>query len=244
MNVVVFDETEDFAYKRVERDLAEFGVQLDVREPLPRNRDSQDWCDWMAWHTAFAKVREVNSPPPNREPADLEVRKEREALTGEGTPPGPFYDGHRLLEAYHGPLPDELATPGQEPVVVLTDRLVGTYEDRYHVRFLVTGHPTIVSPPGFIDGPARDRAFYMAKQALGSAHDANEVVDDDHLTRGDERIPTCVASAILQTVAYDQTGDPFCEDDTCRLFNPHWQKDLIGSMATTNLCEEHEALLD
>jgi hypothetical protein len=226
----------------VQRDLSAYGVWLDPRPVLdPEGSAHQEWADWMAWHTAFAKVRNLDRPPAEREPADLEIDKERAALDGDGDPPGPLYDGRRLLEAYHGPLPEDLKAPGRS-LIALTDRLVGTFEgDRYHVRFLVTGHPSIVSPPGFVDGPARDRSFYMAKQALGSAHDANEVVDDDHLTRNDDRLPTCVASAILQAVAYTDTGDPFCEDDGCRLFNPHWQEDLLASMATRDLCEEHAA---
>lgn len=239
MDLIVYDETEGFDRKAVEADLARYGIQLDLREPLPQNREGDEWVDWMAWHTAFAKVRDLSTKPAEREPAELEIRKEAEALTGEKSPPGPIYDGHRLLEAYHGPLPDELQAPGSAPVVVLTDRLVGTFEDRYHVRFLVAGHPSIVSPPGFVDGPARDRSFYLAKQALGSAHDANEMVDDDHITRGDERLPTCIASALLQALMYHETGDPFCEDEGCRLYNPHWQADLIESMAGGELCEEH-----
>lgn len=245
--IVVYDETDGFDLDPVQQDLGRWDVQLD-RRPIPKvqpgDSEREAWLDWLAWHTAFAKVRQIEAPAPEREPADFETAKEREALAGEGDPPGPLYDGPRLIEAFHGPLPDELAAPGSRPVVVLTDRLVGTYEDnRYHVRFLVNGHPSLVSPPGFIDGPARDRSFYMAKQALGSAMDAEAVSDDDHLSRGDQRLAPCVASALLQALAYHETGDPFCEDETCRLYNPHWQEKLLQSMATDRLCEEHEAWL-
>lgn len=246
MTIVVFDESDTVDPKPLERDLSAYGIELDVREPLPgpASRPSyEEWVDWMAWHAAFAKVRNLESPPAEREPADLEVDKEARALRGEGDPPGPLYDGTRLMEAYHGALPDELAAPGQ-PVVVLTDRLVGTFEGgRYHVRYLVAGHPSIVSVPGFVDGPARDRSFYLAKQALGSAHDADRMVDDDHLTRGDERLPTCVASAILQARSYTRTGEAFCSDEACRLYNPHWQEELLASMASEALCETHGARL-
>lgn len=245
MELIVLDDTDGFDLAPVQDDLSAYGVSIDHRG-LPRlGRDDPDreaWADWMAWHTAFARVHDVESAPVEREPAGAAVDKERKALLEDASAPGLLYDGRRLFEAYHGPLPGELAAPGQRPVVVLTDRLVGTFEgDRYHVRFLVNGHPCIVSPPGFVDGPARDRSFYMAKQMLGSAHDADQVSDDDHLTRGDERITTCVASALLQTLAYHDRGEPFCEDESCRLFNPHWQEDLLDTMATEELCSEHEA---
>jgi hypothetical protein len=247
MDLIVIDEMDGFDLDPVEADLSDLGISLATRG-LPRlgpeDPESEAWADWMAWHTAFAKVRDVESPPPEREPADFEIDKEREALLADASAPGLLYDGRRLLEAYHGLLPDELATPGAAPTVVLTDRMVGTYEgDRYHVRFLVNGHPCILAPPGFVDGPARDRSFYMAKQVLGSAHDADVVSDDDHLTRGDDRISACVASSMLQVLAYHDTGEPFCEDETCRLFNPHWQEDLLASMATDRVCEDHEAWL-
>ncbi|PSG96135.1 hypothetical protein BRD56_12200 [Thermoplasmatales archaeon SW_10_69_26] len=243
MDLIVLDETDGSALGEVEEDLSRYGISVE-RRGLPRvgpeDPDREAWADWIAWHTAFARVRDVDAPPPEREPPVAAVATEREAVLAGESGPGLLYDGRRLLEAFHGPLPDELAVPGEDPVVVLTDRLVGTHEgDRYHVRFLVNGHPCIVSPPGFVDGPARDRSFYMAKQVLGSAHDADQVSDDDHLRRNDDRLPTCVASAFLQTLAYHDTGEPFCEDEGCRLFNPHWQEDLLSSMATTDLCEEH-----
>lgn len=242
MDVALVDETDAFDVEPVQRDLSELGVgvraaELDRIRPGAPKREA--WLDWTAWHAAFAKVRQLDGAPARREPADLEVAKERRALAGEADPPGPLYDGPRLMEALHGPLPEALQTPGR-PVVVLSDRLVGTFEGgRYHVRFLVAGHPTIVSPPGFVDGPARDRSFYVAKQALGSARDADRMVDDDHLTRGDDRLPTCVASALLQALAYADLGDPFCEDGDCRLYNPHWQEELLATMARRRLCERH-----
>ncbi|MDX1610911.1 MAG: DUF6775 family putative metallopeptidase, partial [Candidatus Thermoplasmatota archaeon] len=105
-----------------------------------------------------------------------------------------------------------------------------------------TGHPTIVSPPGLIDGPARDRSYYMAKQVIGGSAEAFS--QDDHLTREDERLPTCIASALLQAAAWHTTGQAFCEEEGCRLFNPHWQKDLLATMATAELCTEHQRWLE
>ncbi len=246
MRVVLLAEAPGIDLEALQGELSPHGVELDARDPPPGppSRESyHDWVDWMAWHAAFAKVRDLGSPPSHRGPADLEVEKEARALTGQRDPPGPLYDGPRMMEAYHGPLPEALSTPG-EPVVVLTDRLIGTYEgDRYHVRFLVAGHPSIVSVPGFVDGPARDRSFYLAKQALGSGLEADAMVDDDRITRQDPRLPVCTASAVLQALLYAHGGDPFCEEASCRLYNPHWQEELVGSMATRTLCKQHEAWL-
>lgn len=245
MRVPVYLETDQVDPGPISEDLSHYGLRLDEQPALPGppERDAyEEWVEWMAWHAAFSKVRNLDGPPAKREPAELEIEKEARALRDDdANPPGPLYDGQRLMEAYQGPLPEDHAAPGK-PVVVVTDRLVGTFEgDRYHVRFLVAGHPSIVSVPGFIDGPARDRSFYLAKQALGSGLDADAMMDDDHLTRGDDRLPACVASGILQAVKYAERGDPFCEHENCRLFNPHWQEKLLATMATRSLCKDHEA---
>ncbi len=249
MDIIVYDETTRADWvdlDPVQADLSQHGVQLDVRVPLPRPRADEAWYPWLAWMLAWSKVRSPDRPiPPNLEPKPLEVDREEKALHGQANPPGPLYDGKRLLEAFHGPLPEEERSPDAGPIVILTDRMIGTFEGtRYHVRFLTTGHPNIVSPPGLIDGPARAREYYMAKQMLGQDPEGIEGMgDDDHLTKDDDRVPTAIASAFLQVAKYHVTGDPFCEDDGCRLSNPHWQADLLDTMATGRLCKEHEAWL-
>lgn len=241
MDLIVYDETDAFDLEPVEADLSRYGIELEVRDPLHRQRTSNAWHDWLAWHFAWSKVRSLERPIPSSfEPQDAEQRLEREALAGKRKPPGPLYDGVRLAETYHGPLPEHERPPDRGPIVVLTDRLVGTYEgSRYHVRFLVAGHPSILSVPGFLDGPARDRSYYMAKQMLGGGLDADVVSDDDRVTRKDPRLATCVASGMLQAIAYHRTGEPFCQDEACRLYNPHWQRELIESMARGELCGGH-----
>jgi hypothetical protein len=92
-----------------------------------------------------------------------------------------------------------------------------------------------------IDGPARDRDYYVKKQLLGT--DADCMADDDHLTKQHDRWPVALSSAFLQLSAYWDTGRAFCQDEACRLYNPHWQAELLGSMATDQLCEEHAAWL-
>ena len=43
---------------------------------------------------------------------------------------------------------------------------------------------------------------------------------------------------------YYETGDVFCNDVKCRLFNAHWQKDLlISQIKNPSLCEQHTKIL-
>ena len=65
-----------------------------------------------------------------------------------------------------------------------------------------------------------------------------------YLEYHDERLPSVIEGYLLQAVFYYLTGDPFCEDQECRLFNAHWQKDLIHSqLESGNLCVKHKQIL-
>jgi hypothetical protein len=41
------------------------------------------------------------------------------------------------------------------------------------------------------------------------------------------------------------TGEPFCEERECRLFNAHWQEDLLHAQLDggSDLCAKHERML-
>jgi len=43
-------------------------------------------------------------------------------------------------------------------------------------------------------------------------------------------------------VFYNLTGAPFCEDVNCRLFNAHWQEEMIKAQITGpyEFCPDHE----
>jgi len=47
-------------------------------------------------------------------------------------------------------------------------------------------------------------------------------------------------------VFYNLTGAPFCEDVNCRLFNAHWQEEMIKAQITGpyEFCPEHEKALE
>jgi len=61
----------------------------------------------------------------------------------------------------------------------------------------------------------------------------------------DERLTEVVKGFVMQALVYFLTGDAFCEDHNCRLFDAHTQKDLIRSqLITKKFCYKHEAILD
>ena len=66
-----------------------------------------------------------------------------------------------------------------------------------------------------------------------------------YLDYGDYRINIAAVGYALQALFFFITeGDPFCNDINCRLYNAHWQEELIRSQIQNDiLCNEHSTLL-
>jgi len=44
----------------------------------------------------------------------------------------------------------------------------------------------------------------------------------------------------LQSIMYYETGESFCDNKECRLFNAHWQKDLFYTqIENKKFCKKH-----
>lgn len=141
---------------------------------------------------------------------------------------------------------------------------------RYHARMLVGANPFLISVPGIVEGPAKSRRYYvrqmtkkfsehMSKDAYCDAgsdagsdagnnntHDStrttinNNDPNYDYIVRNDSRMPHIVQGLLLQAVTYYETGEAFCSDNTCRMYNAHWQSDMIRTQVTNQkLCSKH-----
>ncbi len=62
---------------------------------------------------------------------------------------------------------------------------------------------------------------------------------------GDRRLTKVLKGYIVQAIFFYITGDPFCEKKACRLYNAHWQKDLIyAQIKHGKFCKYHKKLLE
>ena len=135
--------------------------------------------------------------------------------------------------------------------VCFTNKLTCTfdYNDyRYHGRALIGANPSIISTTGIIEAPAKPREYYhdlMVNFPLGINVDSiKQKYKGSYLEYNDPRLSTIVEGYLLQAIFYYETGQPFCEDLECRLFNAHWQKDLLHSqMDIGKLCKKHQNIL-
>ena len=72
----------------------------------------------------------------------------------------------------------------------------------------------------------------------------NQKYKGTYLEYHDKRLSKIAQGYIMQGIFYYLTGEPFCNSLECRLYNPHWQKDLLYSQITVGkLCEKHQNIL-
>lgn len=136
--------------------------------------------------------------------------------------------------------------------IIFTNRLTCTYDFndyRHHGRAIICSNPSIISTTGIIEAPAKPREYYMeliSNMAQGLNVDSlKKKYQGIYLEYHDKRISTVVEGYVMQALFYYLTGEAFCEQENCRLFNPHWQKDLLRSQVEIGkLCEKHQKILD
>ena len=163
-------------------------------------------------------------------------------------------DSHKIQTQQHGNILH----------VIFTDMTTCTFDEsdyRYHARMLTGANQCIISISGIVDGPARPREYYIRQMTKRfTAHMSNTTQDsddnhnsdtcdnaqdtlqntDNYITRHDVRIPYIVQGLLLQAVTYYETGEVFCTDKSCRLYNSHWQSEMIYTQITNQkLCSKH-----
>lgn len=203
----------------------------------------------LAVRLARARVTDPERRAGERNPAPGELDYERRFLTaGPDKPSGLLYDGRRLADACAGLLPADAVGPGQCHVA-LTQQLIGTWDSanaRYHVRVAVYGVPSLVSVPGLVQGPARPRGYYIGRRLGMDPARSEQATEGDFLRADDPRLQEALKGYLLQALFYHVDGEPFCEDEDCRLFNAHWQEQVLHAQVRpgAGLCSRHRRMLE
>ena len=185
------------------------------------------------------------------EPLYGEIEYERRRIQGKTRAFGVLYDGFQLQRAFSElMLREKLAFDFVH--IFFTNRLFATWEEgdkRYHARTSVYGFPSVISTTGLVEAPAKPREYYLLKQQyemLGKdLLGLKERFHGSFIDYDDERLSEVVKGYAMQAVFYVLTGNPFCEDKGCRLYNAHWQEELIRAQLESEyeFCERHGAIL-
>ena len=160
-----------------------------------------------------------------------------------------FYDGFWMQRILYRLLFQKLGQElGDGSIhLIFTGRLFGTFEDRrYHARVVLMGTPSLISTSGLIEAPAKPKEYYYVRgRMIQSGMDTSEL---DSMYKGrfveydDPKISSILLSYALQVVAYERTGEAFCDDPGCCLSNSHWQEEVLKVQYEGKLCGKCKSL--
>ena len=201
----------------------------------------------LAQAFAGARVRDLTAQEDTDTVSYGEVEYEKRRLLDTAIKAlGILYDGQKLAAIYADVIGEDQLTV-ENVHVIFTNQLFGTWDDndkRYHARVAVYGYPSLISTSGVVEAPARPREFYLKRRLGIDPIQLKEEFRGRFIDYDDPRLTTVLKGYVAQALFYHMTGDPFCQDKTCRLYNAHWQEELIEAQLTgDDFCSTHVAFL-
>ncbi len=245
--IILYDEpsVSKLDLKNIQQFIREtFGINSEIRENIfkklnEKKQQKIEDCIVLDLKKPFQKqsqlIKDISTDAEN-----MKTSKEREIS---------IYDGIELNQVI------EEIVPFEENIekilhIIFTDKLIGTfdYDDyRYHARVWVGSNPIVISTTGIIEAPAKPKQYYidlMTNFSNELEETIREKYKGEFLEYNDPRLPKIIEGYLIQSIMYCETGDVFCNDVKCRLFNAHWQKDLlISQIKNPSLCDQHTKIL-
>ncbi len=243
--------------------ISKTGISVELRDSFISFRltscdDTERFHQIERLASSFAEIRvtNVNQRISGRNVLPGEVLYEKKRLSSTSTSAtGMLYDGEYIQCLFRDLIPrNERALRFCH--IIFTNQLFGSFDDtnkRYHARVSIYGFPNLISTTGIIEAPAKPREFYLLKgqlQMLGGGsyliEEAKKALGDRILTYNDRRMTEVMKGYAMQAILYHLTGDPFCHNPDCRLFNAHWQEEVIRAQIKNGereFCEKHELFL-
>ena len=180
-----------------------------------------------------------------------EIQYEQRRLQKKTKAFGVIYDGLQLRKIFL-----ELIAKQERSAkfvhIFFTNRLFATWQDgdrRYHARASIYGFPSIISTTGIVEAPAKPREYYLLKQQYAAFQkdllELNDKFKGQFIDYDDKRLNDVVKGYVMQAIFYSITGHPFCDNKSCRLYNAHWQQDMIFAQLDSEyeFCERHTEVL-
>lgn len=208
--------------------------------------------DATARQIASCRIYKTRKPFELHEPTDEEIDFEKSNIIDTSVTENiVLYDGFEFQKIISNLIPNNESALDQLHIV-FTNKLTCTYDQndfRYHGRAVIGSNPTIISTTGIIEAPAKPREYYfdlLSNFTKGVNIDyVKKKYEGMYLEYHDQRLSKVIEGYLMQAIFYYHTGEPFCEKQDCRLFNAHWQKDLLYSqLKVGKLCEKHQQILN
>lgn len=153
----------------------------------------------------------------------------------------PLYDGFVLQQIFAEMIPSEESSHVH---IIVTGLLTCTFSEdewRYHGRAVICGSPSIISTTGIVEAPAKPREFYLPQlEDIADISSLKTRFAGRFIEYGEDRVTEAVKAYALQALFFFITsGEPFCKNKKCSLYNAHWQEELIGIIENGGLCGRH-----
>ncbi|OIO01385.1 hypothetical protein COY52_02085 [Candidatus Desantisbacteria bacterium CG_4_10_14_0_8_um_filter_48_22] len=238
------------------------GLKTEVRQDfflhhLKRFTQSQmeERIEILAEGFARTRVHNIGRDTGEGAPLPMEIQYEIKNIENPAARKrGILYDGFYVQNLLKELIPAQERTP-EHIHINFTNQLLGTMGDdnRYHTRVAIYGYPVLISTTGVVEAPAKPKEFYVLKEkyhtmGMGEVgiQRLKEEFREKFIDYNDSRLTEVLKGYVLQTLFYYLAGDPFCQDKNCRLFNAHWQEEMIHAQLKTpyELCTFHRGILE
>ena len=113
---------------------------------------------------------------------------------------------------------------------------------RYHARVGIYGFPSLISTSGAAEAPAKPREYYLKLRMGYDRGSLEQEFAGRFLEQDDPRLTDVMKGYLLQAVYFHLWGMPFCSDLNCRLYNAHFQEDVLHAQLGSpyELCPYHD----
>lgn len=227
-----------------------FPVKVEIRENI------FSFCKFpnqkVSYELASCRIFDTKKPFERHHPKTEEVEFEKDSFARNAKETNiVMYDGFEFQKVVTNLVPEnELKVDKFH--LVCTNKLTCTYDFddyRYHGRAVICSNPAIISITGIIEAPAKPREYYLSlltnmMQGLNIDIIKNQF-KGTYLEYHDTKLADIIKGYTLQALFYYLTGEPFCGSKECRLYNAHWQADLLYSqIQISKLCNMHQQILD
>ncbi|MGB9677199.1 MAG: DUF6775 family putative metallopeptidase [Candidatus Ratteibacteria bacterium] len=176
----------------------------------------------------------------------VEIEYEEKRLKGEIKKHGVIYDGFEFQDICKG-LIKRKEMKINFVNIILTNQLIATFDENdksYHLRVIILGQPNIISTTGIIEALAKPKEYYFKLQIGYDRFNLKKEFGDKIIDYEDRRITDILKVYFSQAIFYNIFGEVFCDDKKCKLYNFHWQQEIISHLESgTDFCEKHFNLI-
>lgn len=238
-------------------------VEIDIRKEffthhLARfsEKDREEMVNSLAKRIARIRISNLNVQGTSFQPLSAEVEYEKRKIAEPDHKSfGILYQGFELQGVLVELIPEEEKELKQLHII-FTNQLFGTWsqsDSRYHARVSIYGLPTIISTTGLVEAPAKPKEYYLLKREyhmLGMGEnvtsDLKEKFQGRFIDYADPRTTEVMKGYAMQALFYYLMADPFCRNKNCRLYNAHWQEDVIHAQLKSpyEFCPFHREVLN